>query len=510
MEKLYNNILLADNFRDAPSDAENVPYLKNPPEIIDVSVGRQLFVDDFLIEKTQLTPEYHKAKKFDGNPVLFPETEWEKDGQPVACPKDGGVWYDEQEKIFKMWYEAGWLRHMCYATSKDGIHWQRPNLHEVENTNLILTYDGFEQTKYWDGIKYLRPDSTTVWIDYACEKSKKYKLFMRNPGWEYPSIVATSSDGVHFENFRLTDQKFGDRSTAFYNPFRKKWVYSMRTYAWDEQGMHRTRHYRECDDLIEGASWTDEDAKLWMTTDDKDKPNPYIGTYPQLYNVNCIGYESVMLGFFQVHYGPENDVCKQTGTPKITELIPMYSRDGYHFSRPNRDALINASMYKGAWDRGYVQSVGGGVIIDGDELRIYYIGFGGDNTRPTDDAVNGMYCNGATGFVTLRRDGFVSMNGKGELTTRKLTVNGKHSLHVNVKGKIKATILDENGKLLAESNQFNGDSTNAELCFNDFVVSTLNGKTFSIKFIVDGNFYSFGFADENGDFGGAHGAGIVK
>jgi hypothetical protein len=31
-----------------------------------------------------------------------------------------------------------------------------------------------------------------------------------------------------------------------------------------------------------------------------------------------------------------------------------------------------------------------------------------------------------------------------------------------------------------------------------------------IKFYVDGELYSFGFADENGDFGGAHAAGVVK
>ena len=40
MEKLYNNIILPDDFAGEPSDAQNVPYLKNPPEVIDVTVGR--------------------------------------------------------------------------------------------------------------------------------------------------------------------------------------------------------------------------------------------------------------------------------------------------------------------------------------------------------------------------------------------------------------------------------------------------------------------------------------
>lgn len=84
------------------SEPQKVPYLKNPPEVIDVSVGRQLFVDDFLIDNTDLKPEYHKAKKYEGNPVLAAEKPWEKETIPCACPKSGGVWYDEQDKIFKM------------------------------------------------------------------------------------------------------------------------------------------------------------------------------------------------------------------------------------------------------------------------------------------------------------------------------------------------------------------------------------------------------------------------
>ena len=39
-EKLYNNILFDPDSRGTPADASEVPYLKNPPPVIDVSVGR--------------------------------------------------------------------------------------------------------------------------------------------------------------------------------------------------------------------------------------------------------------------------------------------------------------------------------------------------------------------------------------------------------------------------------------------------------------------------------------
>ena len=190
----------------------------------------------------------------------------------------------------------------------------------------------------------------------------------------------------------------------------------------------------------------------------------------------------------------------------------MYSRDGYHFSRPDRSSLIGASMNGDSWDRGYVQSVGGVTIINGDELWIYYIAFAGDPEKKTERecGYSGMYCNGATGLAKLRRDGFVSMNGNGTLLTRKLIFSGKHSMAVNAEGTVVAEILDESGQLLGRSTPFSGDSTNAPLDFPGLRNSDLNDRVIRIRFTVDGKLYAFGFADENGDFGGAHAAGIVS
>ena len=260
---------MKEDYKNQPSNPDEVSYLLQPPEVIDVSVGRQLFVDDFLIETTSLMREYHQAKKFEGNPILKPETEWEKDGLPVACPKSGGVWYDEEEHKFKMWYEAGWLRYMCYATSEDGIHWDRPDLLEVEHTNIILPYEGYEPHKYTGDISYLRPDSTTVWIDYTADKQEKYKLFLRNPGGNYEAILATSADGIHFENYRFTNYQMGDRSTCFYNPFRQKWVYSLRKLIFPEGNLQRVRYYHESDDFLD-VSWEKDDKVLWLSTDENN------------------------------------------------------------------------------------------------------------------------------------------------------------------------------------------------------------------------------------------------
>ena len=513
MEKLYNNIILEDNFGDTPSDALNVPYLKNIPEVICVSVGRQLFVDDFLIEKTDLVPNYHKAKKYEGNPVLSPVMPWETEGLPVACPKSGGVWYDEDEKIFKMWYEASWCRNMCYATSQDGINWNREDIGIVKGTNIILPYKhqrGDDPIPFPNDPTYLRPDSTTVWIDKDAPKEERYKLFLRNPGGGYPGIIGISGDGINFRDFSYTTL-IGDRSTVFYNPFRKKWVHSVRSQDWHGV-FERCRIYYECDGFMDAASWDRSKQHYWMRVDEKDLPHPEIGEKPHLYNVDCVGYESIMLGMFQILYGPDNNTCAKEGRPKITELIPMYSRDGYHFSRPSRESIINASIKEGTWDRGYIQSVGGVTVINGDELFIYYIGFSGDASKSADEEShsNGMYSGGATGIAKLRRDGFVSMDGKGTLLTRKICFTDKKTMHINACGTVKVELLDKEAKLLARSSVFSGDSTNAKVDLCGFDISSLENKPFRIRFTVDGSLYSFGFADETGDFGGARAAGVVK
>ena len=87
-ELLYNGIRLPKNGRRATfqklREPQPVPYLESPPEVITIDVGRQLFVDDFLIERTTLRREFHHAVKYEGNPVLKPETPLESlgGGQP--------------------------------------------------------------------------------------------------------------------------------------------------------------------------------------------------------------------------------------------------------------------------------------------------------------------------------------------------------------------------------------------------------------------------------------------
>jgi hypothetical protein len=516
-ELLYNGIQLPEIWppRDMNLNAYDpmpVPYLCNPPQVIPIDVGRQLFVDDFLIESTNLKREYYRARKYEGNPVFKPETELEKGnrGQPVSCPKDGGVWWDPVENIFRMWYEAGWLGTMAYATSTDGITWRRPDLDVTAGTNQILPG--------------LQPDSTTVFLDHETgNPNERFKMFLRGPSGSahWRGYCMVSADGIHWSEPVLTGN-CGDRSTMFFNPFRKKWVFSIRSLHSVLRYAGRARFYREHSDFLEGAAWkyeqkgTDEweceEMVYWTGADRLDPPDPVIGQDAQLYNLSAAGYESILLGLHEIHLGPPNQECSEQGIPKITELKLSFSRDGFHWHRPDRKAFIPATRQPGDWDRGYVQSVGGICAVVGDQLWFYYTGFKGNQDDHHPDGIRkSMYANGSTGIAVLRRDGFASMfsdDYSGILTTRPVIFNGKY-LFVNldcVQGELKVEILDADHSVISPFSADNcdavsGDSTIRQVRWkNEKDLSNLTGKKVRFRFhLTKGHLYSFWVSpDKNG------------
>jgi len=314
-----------------------------------------------------------------------------------------------------------------------------------------------------------------------------------------------SGDGVHWSDPVWTGVT-GDRSSAFYNPFRKKWVYSLRD-SWRA----RSRRYWEYDDFLEGAWWETGEPVIWCAADNQDPPDPEIGQPAQLYNLDAVSYESIMLGIFEIHLGPPNDVCSKQGLPKITELNLAYSRDGFHWHRPDRRAFIRAER-RDVWDRGYVQPVGGICTIHGDKLWFYYTGFQGDvNKKSNPFLQDGMYDRGSTGVAFLRRDGFVSMDAGHkpvELLTRPVSFQGR-CLFVNADvdgGELRAEIANKSGEViepfsLESCEAVHSDSTIQRITWKpDRDLSSLTGQSVRFRFrMTKGSLYAFWVSkDETG------------
>ena len=162
---------------------------------VGIDVGRQLFVDDVLVSTTTLSRVWHYPRKYAGNPVMKPETPWELNAPNNAGvrPNGGGLWWDAKERLFKLWYEGGWLHTVCYATSKDGIRFDRPKLDVIDGTNIVLPTNN----------PAYRPDSWSVVKDPDPKRpGELYKLLLHRPYVGANSapegVCAVSGDGIHW------------------------------------------------------------------------------------------------------------------------------------------------------------------------------------------------------------------------------------------------------------------------------------------------------------------------
>lgn len=406
--------------------------------------GRILFVDTIGIEKTDLQRIHHLPLYYSGNPVLKADKQWELNinGDPYAAPFSGGVWYDETDRKFKMWYSAGGGKLLglvtCYAESSDGKNWIKPELTIVPGTNIVDT---------------LEHDCVSVLLDkLEKDPAKRYKMFVVefNNRSTVSMKLKYSSDGIHWSVPQALSGELYDRCAAYYDPFRGKYVLSLKTI----NGIYRrSRNYLEHEDpemLVSLAhrvydNQSDKFIRYWFHADDDPRHPQFPELRPQIYNHEAMPYEGYMLGYFTVWQGPENNICDSLNIQKRNEVLIGWSKDGFHWNRENKAAFLSVSEDFHAWNAGNVQSTAGNPLIVGDSLYFYVSGR--YNSKPKHDS------NFATGLATLRRDGFVSMRSEkkeGYVIVRTLIPKDGKYLFVNadVKGTLAVEVLEENGQPL--------------------------------------------------------------
>jgi hypothetical protein len=481
---LYNGIRLPETWPPDHLDPKSlepmaVPYLEQPPEVIPIHVGRQLFVDDFLIQQTDLSRSYHAAERYAGNPVYQPESDEELRRNGTVYLGHGGVFFDPADQLFKMFYTAGWRGPLAMATSPDLIRWTRPVLSPGGDNVLIRR----------------SVDDNSIWLDLqpgAADQRWKYLECHRSKG----HFLYTSPDGLAW-SAGVNAGQAGDYCSFFYNPFRQVWVYSIKR---DTRG--RNRYYHEHPDFLQGSDWAA--SVYWCGADRLDLPEPQ-GRYPgsgeptQLYSLNAVAYESLLVGMHYIHRGPNNRICAEGQFPKLTDLEVGFSRDGFHWHRPSREPFLAGTRREGDWDRAYMHSTTGVLATWGDRLVFPYTAFSG--IAP--DGSRGMYHGGSIGLAFLRRDGFASMDAGpdgGTLTTRPVVFRGTR-LFVNAKvpeGELRAEVLDMDGQpiapfTLANSLAVTGDSTLIPVTWAGGAdLGRLAGKRVRFRFsLTGGSLYAF-------------------
>jgi len=253
-----------------PQVSQPMPVIRYP-----VAVGseRQLFVDDAILESLEgLRRTYHQVTKYVKNPILIPEKPWETQALSLLPLT---VLCDAQSGTLRVWYSAwgkqvGKPTFMCVADSRDGIHWDRPNLG-------ISEFNGSKDNNILREGRMFR----VLCDPRDPDPARRYKAIIRDAGF----LAGFSADGLRWKTTVPVLQKAYDASSVHWDPVGEKWIASCKIWR-DEK---RVRGYAESKDFIH---WSD--IAFILAADDKDKPGD------QLYSMSIAPYEGLYLGLLKV------------------------------------------------------------------------------------------------------------------------------------------------------------------------------------------------------------------
>lgn len=438
----------------------------------DVGSRRELFVDDFLIDRmtdAELKPHQPEPKEV----VIVCDAPWEGNTSAYYT-----LFRDDER--FRMYYR-GWhfdegtkaLAHhevTCYAESSDGIHWTKPELG-------LFEFDGSKK----NNIVWVGPGAThnfTVFKDTNpnCPPAARYKaLGGAARGLGKGLLAFQSPDGVRWSLMAeapvITAGAFDSQNLAFWDGARGEYRAYWRIFT-DKVRAIRTA--------------TSKDFLRWENQADlqyADSPNEHLYTNAILPYFRA---PHLFLGF-PTRFQPKN---------QQVEPVFMSSRDGVLFRRWSEPLIpITAPKDRDGNRSNYM--TWGLLPLPGQERELsvyateaYYAGPGSRVRR-----------------FTFRTDGFVSVHAAakpGELLTKPIRFTGKE-LEINhataTGGAVRVELQDADGKALPgftldACDAISGDEILRVVRWKSGSdVSALAGKTVRLRFqMKDADLFSFRFA----------------
>ncbi len=491
---------------------------KSPP-LLQIGTQRQLFIDSYIIQSLKNARQVlNPADKHPQNPVLRNDRPWEG-----ALTGPSRVIYDEDEGLFRMWYRTTkryfakkggemttydwvsdrtvrrtvevpysydltddeWL--ICYAVSRDGVHWEKPSLGRAEfnnskennilpKENMVPLFKDHHETDPAKRYKTIHKAGTTT------GPGMQLDLFYSPDGFEW----------TPYENNPVLDTsprrgRWGPTVFMGWDPIRG--VYAVHV----ESCLHRRCRLgkrvigrAESPDMIR---WSQDQTIL--IPDEKDFPDT------EFYNMPAITYHGIYIGMLWNF--------RTTNTLHYPELV--VSRDGIHYERNYREPFVRPGDH-GDFDETTVYVLAP-IVHDG-KVWIYYEG--GNWRGPEALYRKGKEALHAAGLATLAEDAFVSVDaGKllpGELVTHFFSFEG-NELSLNMKAawnnagagqpELKVGILDSDlepiaGFTLAESDPVRTTGRHRMSWRGKSDVSALAGQPVQLRIhIRNAKLYSFQF-----------------
>ncbi len=431
---------------------------------------RFLLLDSGVVESTEnAVLTVGSVEKHENNPLFGEDKPWEKRFDNLY----GNVIYDREEGLYKCWYSpfivdlstrgmSGEERKspypipkdremgICYATSKDGISWQKPDLGLVD-------YKGSKENNIiWRG-----PHGVGIFKDYSDP----------NPGRCYKAIysgllVSVSADGIHWGEPTACEgvDVAGDtHNNAFFAPTLGKYVGITRTW---EESVGRQVARIESEDFVH---WTKEEVVL---EGESKKLQPY--AMPVFFHAG------VYLGLVAIH--------DQSSDRVWTELAWSPETKTWERLSPGKP-FIPVSEKAMDYDWGCVYAAACPVFLE-DEIRLYYGG---------SDGLHFGWRNGFLCLATLRPDGFAGYeqetNDRPALIRTVPIDYAGQSLQVTADvekgGAIEVIVLDGEGKQISLA-EVNSTVTDSPLKLNENISENLIRLKFELN---KAKLYSFSFGD---------------
>ena len=467
---------------------------------IDIGTTPQLFIDDLIVDETHaLTSTLHQPAKYAGNPIMTPLYPWE--GRLTLY---GTVWRNEETGTFRMWYQgyggmgiprmgddisdSPWkgfdgrnlLYTIGYATSNDGVFWERPNLGLVEyegsrDNNLVLL-----DAAYANIIEDPRdPDPDRLYKSLFFEARDP----AGTPNMGDGVSVAFSPDGLRWTKYHgnpVITRSSDSHTLLGWDDLHGKYVSFARPSV-HEGNMTRRIGRSTSDDF---TNWTvPEDV---LVPDDDDPPGL------EFYGMPVFKYHDLYIGqLLAYHTPPEEPQIRFMGTIDVQLAV---SRDGIEWRRAGGRKPFIPNGPPGSLDAGEIYMARGPVVVD-DELWFYY------SVCAVEHGITGR--SGPICLAKLRLDGFVSMDADhemGTLITKPFLVDGDR-LSINAaarSGSVAVAVLDEHGIQhegfsRADCAVFDGDAVGHRVTWRTKTsLDELRGHSVRLKFYLrNAELYSF-------------------
>jgi len=414
--------------------------------------GKQLFIDDYVIDELKgATKVLNRPVKHPRNPLM------RRDKAREFALGYGTVARDEGDGLYKLCYSISndakdSVTTVGYATSRDGIAWERPVTDTRAGNNLVV----FDPKEPWVGGPGVIIDPTDR------DPRRRYKMmYLAQPTLKPGSLsscVAYSADGIHWKAEPKNPLiPYSDTQIAPY------WDARLRRYvAYLRFGPPNVRIISrvESEDFLH---WSPKVTVLKQSQLDA----PFATVH---YTMTAMPYEGVYVGLLNTYHGETiKPIPEDKPWMDRVDVQLAFSRNGVTWQRVGKAGAITARELRGErdwkqaaeqatfipngafqkdWDWGQIYPYHPPLVV-GDEIRIYYTGISGRHwgTYHKDTPDHGV------GLATLRLDGFVSVEAEkeGTLTTRPLVFLGD-TLVVNANaagGSLVVEALDGEGKAIA-------------------------------------------------------------